>query len=282
MQARIRTKHDPARAEAEWLKTAPKTCLPCSRKRWFLPRRTNRGPADQSVCLRHASSTFGRPAAKARPGLRNAAAAEYQQGHDRLARVAARSAQHRRCVARANLGVMLVRLGEMALEQAGDAARARDEFDRAWKIQEEIALHPRSGNYKKIDNHRILSGIAIKQGAAQLGLGHPAIARDRFQKAASTYASDWTDAEPQNVSAKSYLSEAEIWLGVAYSHLGDWKSAHPHFDEAIQICRGARSADQHPAAIAGFRGDLCVGLWRARRGNDADRNQEDDEANPIA
>ena len=63
---------------------------------------------------------------------------------------------------------MLVRLGEMALDQAGDAARARDEFDRAWKIQEEIALHPRSGNYSEADNCRILSGIAIKQGMAEL------------------------------------------------------------------------------------------------------------------
>ena len=48
-------------------------------------------------------------------------------------------------VARANLGVMLIRLGEMALDQGGDAARARDEFGRAWKIQEEIALHRAAG-----------------------------------------------------------------------------------------------------------------------------------------
>ncbi len=264
---RLRTKHDPARAEAEWLRLREDVLALLQREMVPLAERIEG----------HQISPFAFATLHQRLGdlLRRLgrvedARREYQQGYDRLAQVA--HDQPNNDMARANLGVMLVRLGEMALEQAGDAARARDEFDRAWKIQEEVALHPRSGNYKKNDNNRILSGIAIKQGAAELGLGHPALARDRFQKALDLRL-DWTDAEPQNVSAKSYLSEAELWLGVAFSHLGDWKSAHPHFDEAIQICEAL--ADQHPAAMS-FRGDLASVF--GEQGAAMARIGEDDEA----
>jgi len=176
---------------------------------------------------------------------------EFQQAHDRIARVARE--QPNNDVARANLGVMLVRLGEMALDQGGDAGRARDEFGRAWKLQEEIAVQPRSGNYSKADNHRLLSGIAVKQGTAELSLGHPALARERFQKALELRHA-WTKAEPRNVPAQSYLSEAKAWLGSAHSHLADWPNARSHFDEALRTI--ATLAGQHPEHL-GFKGDLA-------------------------
>ena len=124
---------------------------------------------------------------------------EFQQAHDRIARVA--HDQPNNDVTRANLGVMLVRLGELScVDQGGDVvALARDEFGRAWKLQEEIALHPRSGNYSKADNHRLLSGIAVKQGSAELSLGHPGLARERCRKARELRQA-WTKAEPGNVS----------------------------------------------------------------------------------
>jgi tetratricopeptide (TPR) repeat protein len=149
---------------------------------------------------------------------------------------------------------MLLRLGEMALEQRGDAALARDEFDRAWKLQEEISQHPRSGNYSKSDNFRLLSAIAIKRGTAELGLGRPDQARDRFQKALELREA-WTKAEPQNVSAKSYTSEAELFLGVAFSHVGDAQNSRLHFTQALQICN--ELAERFPRDLS-FKGDLAM------------------------
>jgi eukaryotic-like serine/threonine-protein kinase len=245
---RLRAKHDPARAEAEWLRLRGDLLAMVQKEVLPLAERIEgQGVSPFAFATLHQRlgdllRTFGQF---------DDARREFQQGYDRIARIA--QDQPNNDLARANLGVMLLRLGEMALDQRGDAAQAHDEFDRAWKIQEEIALHPRSGNYSKIDNNRILSGIAIKQGTADLSLGHPSLARDRFQKALELRQA-WTEAEPRNVSAKSYLSEAELWLGVASSHLGDWQVARPHFEKALQIC--TMLAEQHPQDMS-FKGDLA-------------------------
>ena len=245
---RLRAKHDPARAEAEWLRLRDDLLTMLQKELVPLAERIE---AQQVSPFGFATLHQRLGDLLRRLGQVEDARREFQQGYDRLARVV--RDQPDNDVARANLGVMLLRLGEMALEQGGDAARARDEFDRAWEIQEEIALHPRSGNYSETDNHRILSGIAIKQGTAELGLGHPALARERFQKALDLRQA-WTAAEPRNVSATSYTSEAEVWLGVAFSHLGDGQNARRHFEEALQIC--AALADQFPGTSA------SRGTWR--------------------
>src|SRR5262249_36367902 len=161
-------KHDPAQAEAQWLRLRD-DLLSMVRKEMV--------PIAERIEGQHVSAfAFATMHQRLgdlflRLGQFDDARGEFQQGYYGIARVAKDHPGND--LARANLGVMLLRLGDMALEQAGDAARARDEFDRAWKLQEEIALHPRSGNYNKSDNNRILSGIAIKQGTAELSLGHP-------------------------------------------------------------------------------------------------------------
>jgi eukaryotic-like serine/threonine-protein kinase len=245
---RLRAKHDPARAEAEWLRLRDDVLTILQKEMVPLAERIEaQGVSPFAFATLH--QRLGDLLRKL--GQVEDARREYQQGYDRIARVA--QDQPDNDVARANLGVMLVRLGEMALDQSGDAVRARYEFDRAWNIQEEISLHPRSGNYSKPDNDRILSGIAIKQGTAELALGHAALACERFQKALELRHA-WTKAQPRNAQAHSYTSEAALWLGVAYSHLGDWKGARPHFDEALQICSAL--AGQHPEHMP-FRADLA-------------------------
>ena len=246
---RLKVKHEPARAEAEWLRLRDDLFAMLQKEMVPLAERIE-GQGVSPFAFATLHQRLGDLFRKL--GQVEDARREFQQGYDRIARVA--HDQPNNDVARANLGVMLVRLGEMALDQSGDAVRARDEFDRAWKIQEEISLHPRSGNYTKVDNQRILSGIAIKQGTAELALGHAAIACERFQKALELRHA-WTKAEPRNASAQSFTSEAAVWLGVAFSHLGDWQKARPHFDEAVQICKSL--AGQHPKHVP-FRGDLAL------------------------
>ena len=161
---------------------------------------------------------------------------------------------------------MLLRLGELAMEQGGDAAGARDAFRRAWEIQDDVAEHPRSGNYSETDNHRVLSGIAIKQGLAELGLGHPFQARERFRRALELRQA-WVAAEPRDVSATSYTSEAEVWLAVAFSHLGDGRRA-PALRGGPAHLRGARRPIPPGFQLQGGSG---VGARRARRGPGAGR-----------
>ncbi len=245
---RLKTKHDAARAEEEWLRLHDDLLAMLQKEMVPLAERVEaQGVSPFAFATLH--QRMGDMLRKL--GEFEGARREYQQGFDRIARVAHDHPEND--VARANLGVMLVRLGEMAMDQAGNAAQARDEFDRAWKIQEEISLHPRSGNYSKTDNHRLLSGIAIKQGTAELALGHAAIASERFQRALELRQA-WTTAEPRNASALSYTSEAELWLAVAHSHQGEWQRAQPHFDLAKQIC--SRLAGEHRENL-GFRGDLA-------------------------
>jgi eukaryotic-like serine/threonine-protein kinase len=245
---RLRAKHDPARAEAEWLRLRDDVLTMLQKEMVPLAERIE-GQHVSPFAFATLHQRLGD--LLRRLGQIEDARREYQQGCDRLARVA--HDQPNNDMARANLGVMLVRLGEMDLDQGGDAARARGEFDRAWKLQEEISLHPRSRSYSENDNHRILSGIAIKQGTAALALGHPALARDRFQHALALRLA-WTESEPKNVSAESYKAEAEVWLGVAYSHLGEWQNARRHLEEGLEIC--TTLADQHPGDYS-FKGDVA-------------------------
>jgi serine/threonine-protein kinase len=245
---RLRAKHDPARVEAEWLRLRDDVLTMLQKEMVPLAERIE-GQQVSPFAFATLHQRLGD--LLRRLGQVEDARREYQQGYDRLARVAVD--QPANDMARANLGVMLVRLGEMDLDQGGDAARALDEFDRAWKIQEEISLYPRSKSYSANDNHRILSGIAIKQGTAELGLGHPAQARDRFEHALALRQT-WTEADPQNVSAESYKAEAEVWLGVAYSHMGQSQVARRHLDEALQIC--TTLSERHPGDFS-FKGDVA-------------------------
>ena len=266
VMVRLKTKHEPARAEAEWLRLRSDLLTMLQKEMVPLAERIE-GQGVSPFAFATLHQRLGDMLRKL--GQVDDARREYQQGYDRIAHVA--HDQPENDVARANLGVMLVRLGEMALDQSGDAARARDEFGRAWIIQEEIALHPRSGDYKAADNDRILSGIAIKQGTAELALGHAALARERFQKSLDLRLA-WIKLEPRNGNAISYASEAQLWLGVACSQLGDRPDARSHFDQSLQICKSLVA--EHPQHIP-FRGDLATiygeyGAALMRSGQDAE------------
>ncbi len=264
---RLLTKHDPARAEAEWLRLRDDLLAMLRKELIPLAERIEAqqiSPFGFATLHQRLGDLFRRL------GQVEDARREYQQGFDKLARIV--RDQPNNDVARANQGVMLLRLGELAMEQGGDAAGARDAFRRAWEIQDDVAEHPRSGNYSETDNHRILSGIAIKQGLAELGLGHPFQARERFRRALELRQA-WVAAEPRDVSATSYTSEAEVWLAVAFSHLGDGENARRHFEEALHICAGL--ADRFPRDFS-FKGDLAS--VHGEHGAALARDGRDDEA----
>ena len=165
----LRAKHGPPQAETQWLRLRDDLIALMAKETVAMAEQIER----QEV------TSFAVVATHQQLGdlLRNLghgeeARRQFRRACGLLDRIVA--AQPDNDVARANLGVMLQRLGETALDLDGDAAQARGEFQRTWDIQQQIAQHPRSGYYKDVDNHRLLSHAAIKQGFAEFGLGHPA------------------------------------------------------------------------------------------------------------
>jgi len=263
---RLLAKHAPERAEAEWLRLRDDLTAMLIEDVVPMAERIE-GQEVTSFAVAATHQQLGDLLRKLGQG--EDARRQYQQGYDVLARVA--HVQPDNDQARANLALMLLRLGETAQDLDGDSKRARDEFRRAWDIQEQIALHPRSGHFKDVDNHRLLSHIALKLGVAELSLGHPTPARDQLQVALE-HRTAWSRAQPQNVSARSYLSEAHVWLGVAHSHLDDWPAARDDFKQAIRICEDL--THQFPRDFS-FQGDLAAvcgdyGDALARRGEDGE------------
>jgi tetratricopeptide (TPR) repeat protein/predicted Ser/Thr protein kinase len=245
---RLRAKHDPPQAETQWLRLRDDLIALMAKEMVAMAQQIER----QEVISFAVVATHQQLGDLLRKfGKGEDARRQFRRACDLLDRIVA--AQPDNDVARANLGVMLQRLGETALDLDGDAARARGEFQRSWDLQQQIAEHPRSGYYKDVDNHRLLSHAATKQGLAELSLGHPTEARDRFQ-AAWEHRTAWLKAKPQDTAAYSYLSQAELWLGVASSHLDDWPAARPHFERAIAICQDL--IRRFPTQFH-FRGDLA-------------------------
>jgi eukaryotic-like serine/threonine-protein kinase len=263
---RLQAKHDPERAHAEWLRLRDDLAAMLQKELVPIAQRIEgQGLTPFGLAAMHQ----GLGDLLRRSGQGEEARRQFQRAIELIDQVA--QAQPDNDVARANLGVMHQRLGETALELDGDAQRALGEFQRAWDLQAEIARHPRSRNYTKADNHRLLSHAAIKLGIAELSLGHPAEAHGHFQTAWENR-NAWIQAEPQNAMARSYLSEAELWLGVAGSRLGRWPESRQHLDQAIRICD---ELVRHFAAVSGFKRDLAaiygaLGDALSRRGDDAE------------
>ncbi len=261
---RLQARHDPARIPAEWSRL--RDDLGSMLEKELVPianRIEGQGLTPFGLAAMHqALGDLLR-----RSGRGEEARRQFRRATELIDLVA--RAQPDNDVARANLGVMHQRLGETALELDGDAQVALGEFRRAWDLQDRIAREPRSGNYSKSDNHRLLSHAALKLGLAELSLGHPAEARAHFQTAWENRKA-WTQLEPQDVMARSYLSEAELWQGVASSRLDRWPESRQHLEEAIRICD---ELVHRFAGEPGFKADLAAiyaayGDALLRRGDD--------------
>jgi serine/threonine-protein kinase len=262
---RLQARYDPARARAEWQRlrddlagVLQKELLPIAN------RIESQGATSFGLAAMHqAMGDLLRRCGQGEEALRH-----FRRTIELIEPVA--RAQPDNDVARANLGVMHQRLGELAMEVDGDARRALDDLRRAWDLQDRIAREPRSKFYTKADNHRLLSHAAFKLGLAELALGHPADAYAHFRTAMENRKA-WTEAAPQDVTARSYLAEAELWLGVAASRLDRWPESRQHLDEAVRITDelARRFGD-----VSGFKTDLAAvhaayGDALLRRGEDA-------------
>jgi tetratricopeptide (TPR) repeat protein len=176
---------------------------------------------------------------------------QYRQAVRRIEKVVA--AQPDNDVARANLGVMLLRLGELACDRDADPHAALASFRRARQLQQEIFTRPRSGEYTEAKNKILLARADVHLGRAYLQGGDPAAAARHFRQALA-YRKEWAAAPPHSAEARSYLAEVYLWLGVTAWHQGDAGAVAENFRQALRL--GEELAAQHPRDVS-FKADLA-------------------------
>jgi serine/threonine-protein kinase len=201
-----------------------------------------------------------------RLGLGEQALRHYRKGHD-IARKTA-DEQPDSDQARGNLSVLLLRLGDMELELHGDARAAREHFRRATDLRQEIADHPRSGDFDERDNQIGLSHLELRLGKAELELGDPSAARTHFRKSVELRRA-WSEAKPELPEGVSYLAEACLWLGIASWHQEDATAAEESLGQAVRLCEGLFRKNPGAfwyqadlAEVQGFLGDARLRLGK--------------------
>jgi serine/threonine-protein kinase len=185
----------------------------------------------------------------------------FQQGHQIVKKLA--DERPNSDLTRANLAVMVLRLGKVPFEQ-GDARTALKYYLQARDIHWDVLTHPRDGYYKEArEVKQIVSHDDIPVGEAYLALGMAAEAKKHFAEAL-TYRAGWLKGEtkPGEVtSGRSYVMQAHLCLGMACARLGDAKGAEEHFGEALKLGEALQLpedfAKKSPLAAAEFRDDLA-------------------------
>jgi serine/threonine-protein kinase len=151
-----------------------------------------------------------------------------------------------------NLGIMLMRLGDVALEVNGDAKTARDYYRQGWDLQHDVYLHPRGSDYPAVNASIHLSHYAVHLGRVLLSLGRPTEAMNQFQEALKLR-KQWAAAVSNSAESRSYLVEAYMWLGTTSWHRDDAKATTQHFRDGLQI--GETLVKEHPGD-GSFKEDL--------------------------
>ena len=160
--------------------------------------------------------------------------------------------------AKANLGVMLMRLGEMERELNADPRAALDYYEKGRVLRQEVIDHPHSGDYSVLDDKINLSHYEVGLGKTELARGDAMAARDHFDKAVALRKA-WSEALPKLDEGRSYLTEAHMWRGTASAYLGDAKNARESLNEAVRLCR--ELAHKFPDAYW-YKADLADVLGR--------------------
>jgi tetratricopeptide (TPR) repeat protein/predicted Ser/Thr protein kinase len=185
-----------------------------------------------------------------RVGQGEEALGQYKLGYELAKKIAAAAPEEDR--SRANLGVMLHRLGDMALELNGDAAAAHKYYWEAYELQKDVAEHPRNNFYSETDNKRLLSHADVRLGKAALALGDLDAARKHFEQA-QEFRLFWQEKSP-SPEVESYLSEVSMWLGVTAARRGNAEAAAKHFGKSLEWCEAL--AKRFPKDVS-FKADLA-------------------------
>jgi tetratricopeptide (TPR) repeat protein len=166
------------------------------------------------------------------------------------------------------MGLLRLAEGDVFLELHGDARAALACYRQGRAIHEEVLAHPRGRDYTAVKARFLLSLGACRLGQAYLALGDPASARTYFEEC-RRYRQAWTEAEPGNGEAQSWLAEPHLWLGTVAWHFGDTQGVEEHFGKCVTICERLAGHDAKDfsvkadlADIYGARGDAQLRLGK--------------------
>jgi eukaryotic-like serine/threonine-protein kinase len=156
--------------------------------------------------------------------------------------------------ARGNFGVAAHRIGKAYLEFFDDAHKARPYLVEGRDSQQQVADHPNPEKpfFAADDNDRILAMHELYIGMADLRLGHPSEAKERFE-AALVHREHWLERNPSSVPIHSLVSQCHLWLGAASAHLGDDAGVEKQYGEALKTCHELE--DRFPGDFT-FKEDL--------------------------
>jgi hypothetical protein len=185
-----------------------------------------------------------------RVGQGEEALGQYRQGYELAMKIAAAQPEEDR--SRANLGVMLHRLGDMTLDLYGDAAAARRDYGEAYDLQNDVAEFPRNNFYTDTDNKRLLAHAEVRLRKAALALGDLGAARKHFEQA-QEFRLFWLEKSP-GPEVESYLSEVSMLLGVTAACRGDADATAKHFGQSLERCEAL--AKRFPKDVS-FKVDLA-------------------------
>jgi len=248
-----------------------------------LAQALNLSPFDQ-VAVHAQAGDFARDI-----GLLSEAREEYERGYEFIKQIAEQEPDNDK--ARANMAVLLLRRGNMTWAMNGDLEAASKDFEQARALRQEIADHPRSGEYSALQNRVALSYIAIDQGRLELSQGNLTIAREHFAEALDARRAWVKQATPEEQAmAPSFLSEACMWMGVVLAHQGDKEGADKLLQEAVDLSEQVAEQDKKDltfqkdlAEIYGVRGDVQAlrGDWERASASYLEARKHVLEANLI-
>ncbi len=164
-------------------------------------------------------------------------------------------------LARTNLAVILMRLGDIDLERYGEVRKARDIYEEGRRMRQEVADHPRSHDHTHLDNKRNVSHFEMRLGKAELARGDPDAALAHFKKCLELRKA-WVAARPTEDEAQDYLAQAYQLLAITRWHTGDMADSRQAFTEAVAVMDGLLKKHKNAywymadsADILGTRGD---------------------------
>jgi serine/threonine-protein kinase len=158
----------------------------------------------------------------------------YQEGHELAWKRVEKEPENDR--ARGNLGIMEMRLGDIALELNGDARKAHEHYLKARALHEEIRTHPREVDYTPLAIKIAVSHDDTRLGQVLLVLGQAAQAHKRLHDAL-VYREEWLADKPDNAEARSYIMESHMYLAIVAWHRGDAPATCEHFGKSLKIGR---------------------------------------------
>jgi eukaryotic-like serine/threonine-protein kinase len=159
---------------------------------------------------------------------------------------------------RNNLGVMLLRLGDMERLLTADLPAATKYYAQALALQQDVEAHPYNNFYSPIDSKRLKSFSLQDLGEMALRQGHPAEARKYFEEAVG-YRKEWVKADGKNALPRNYLAQAAMFLGEVSWHLEDQEAMHAAYAEAVGLMQ--QLVKQVPGSLD-YKADLAETLLR--------------------